>query len=89
MVHAASSTLTTRRCPSNVECFLDMPGTARTWLPPHEAAPTGRRMFAGILAPVGMVCAVAASAIASRMMVSCLPHFAPMFGGFAVLTPGM
>ena len=54
-----------------------------------EAAPAGTRMVAGIPAPVGMVCAVTASLIASRMMVSCVPHFAPMFGGFAVLTPGM
>jgi hypothetical protein len=38
---------------------------------------------------VGTVCAVAASAIASRMMVSCVPHFAPMLGEFAVLTPEM
>ena len=84
-----------RRIDSTAEQTYAAPAPLpRTWLTrlillPLEAAPTSTRMVAGVLAPVGTVCAVAASAIASRMMVPCVPHFAPMFGGFTVLTPGM
>lgn len=97
MVHAPLSAHDQTPRDEHIECFLDMPRTAKTWLtglilPPLEAGPTGTRIVAGIPGPVGTVCALAASAIPTRSMVSSaphVPHLAPIFGGFAVLTPGM
>ena len=74
-----------------------LPKTARTRLTrlipsPLEAAATSTHTVAGTLAPAGVagaVGAVAATTTERRMIVSRVPHFAPILGGFAVLTPGM